>query len=148
MQIRRSMSDPLSPRRSPTNSANTAMFRSNNSAIRLDSTLSGTFTATTDGGTSADNATAPMSGGLPQSPTPQSAEMDALLKEKSSLDQHDLEANPTGKPEAEGPAGGDVKVRRTYYRAHIYICTIEWFWFTLRCLFCLHLTNCHLCSNG
>ena len=94
------------------------MFRSNNSAIRLDSTLSGTFTATTDGGTSADNTTAPMSGGLPQSPTSQSAEMDALLKEKSSVDQHDLESNPTGKPEAEGPAGVDAKVRKSY-RAHM-----------------------------
>ena len=44
--------------------------------------------------------------------------MDALLKEKSSVDQHDLESNPTGKPEAEGPAGVDAKVRKSY-RAHM-----------------------------
>ena len=46
--------------------------------------------------------------------------MDALLKEKVSMDQHDLEANPIGKPEAEGPAGGDATVRKTY-RAHMHM---------------------------
>ena len=45
--------------------------------------------------------------------------MDALLKEKPSMDQHDLEANPTGKPEAEGPAGADAKVRKTYAGLHL-----------------------------
>ena len=98
------------------------MFRSNStSVVRLDSTLSGTYTATTAGGTSAESTAAPISGGLPRSPTPQSAEMDALLKEKPSMDQHDLEANPTGKPEAEGPAGADAKVRR-----HMLVCILRY----------------------
>ena len=71
--------------------------------------------------------------------------MDALLKEKSSLDQHDLEANPTGKPEAEGPAGGDVKVRKAY-RAHMYAQLNGFGSRPLRCLFVhdfSYLTNCH-----
>ena len=99
------------------------MFRNNSSSVvRLDSTLSGTYTATSAGGASAEatNANAaPISGG--SQILPQSAEMDALLKEKASVDQHDLEANPTGKPEAEGPAGADSKVRkmkRVYFCFH------------------------------
>ena len=122
------MSHPPSPRRSPTNSANIAMFRSNStSVVRLDSTLSGTYTATAapaGGGTSADTA-ALISGG---SQIPQSAEMDALLKEKPSMDQHDLEANPAGKPEAEGPAGADAKVRKTKHRVQCTtVCLCAWF---------------------
>ena len=105
------------------------MFRSNStSVVRLDSTLSGTYTATTPGGTSAESTAAPISGGLPRSPTPQSAEMDALLKEKPSMDQHDLEANPAGKPEAEGPAGADAKVRKTKHRVQCTtVCLCAWF---------------------
>ena len=102
------------------------MFRNNSSSVvRLDSTLSGTYTATSAGGASAEatNANAaPISGGSQILP-PQSAEMDALLKEKASVDQHDLEANPTGKPEAEGPAGADSKVRKTklvYFCFHMH----------------------------
>lgn len=121
------------------------MFRSNStSVVRLDSTLSGTYTATTPGGTSADNGAnnaAPVSGG---SQTPQSAEMDALLKEKPSMDQHDLEANPSGKPEAEGPAGADAKVRKTYRcmcdaQLHLLLCLVCPLWFRLW-MICLHLT--------
>ena len=123
------------------------MFRSNSTVVRLDSTLSGTYTATNPGGTSAESTAAPISGALPRSPTPQSAEMDALLKEKPSMDEHDLEANPTGKPEAEGPAGADAKVRKDICwfaficdtKLRLLLCLVFPLWFRLGML-CLYLT--------